>query len=173
MQMVKNRTEPPSAEERLEQALDRLGALIAPSAADERDFVSRVMHRIGNAPAPRPPHRPRRYARLAVAAAACAIAALVFLRTTAMHRPAPGIAAAKTHDEKSTPPGPPVDAAPAVRTSTWSTVSESVVMENDVPVRKLLYREFERVELFDAQGKTEGQLVVPTKAMLVATKERY
>jgi hypothetical protein len=46
-------------------------------------------------------------------------------------------------------------------------------MENDVPVRKLLYREFERVELVDANGNTESQMVVPTKAMLLATKEHY
>ena len=66
-----------------------------------------------------------------------------------------------------------VDVAPVVRRSTWSTVAESVVLERDVPVRKLLYSEFERVELLDAQGNTASRLIVPTKAMLVATKERY
>ena len=60
-----------------------------------------------------------------------------------------------------------------MRRSTWSTVTESVVLEGDVPVRKLLYSEFERVELLDAQGNTESRLIVPTKAMLVATKEQY
>jgi hypothetical protein len=76
------------------------------------------------------------------------------------------------------PPSAPVDAArtdaaPTVRRSTWSTVTEGVVLEHDVPVRKLLYSEFERVELLDARGNTESSLVVPTKAMLVASKEQY
>jgi hypothetical protein len=165
--------EPPSADERLEQALDRLGALLAPPADDETGFVSRVMQRIGDAPAPRRPQRPQRLARLAVAVAACVIATVVLWRATAAHRPAPEIVTTNTHDDKSAPADSPAVAAAAMRTSTWSTVSESVVLENDVPVRKLLYREFERVELVDTQGKTEGQMVVPTKAMLVATKERY
>ena len=52
-------------------------------------------------------------------------------------------------------------------------MSERVVLEGDVPVRKLLYQEFERVELLDAQGNTQSHLIVPTKAMLVAANERY
>ncbi len=69
--------------------------------------------------------------------------------------------------------GPPVEAAPVVRTSTWSVVTESVVIEGDMPVRKLLYREFQRVDVFDAHGNSESRLIVPTKAMLLASDERY
>ncbi len=67
----------------------------------------------------------------------------------------------------------PVEAAPAVRKSTWSVVTEGVVLEGDMPVRKLLYREFERVEVLDSQGNPESSLIVPTKAMLLASDERY
>jgi hypothetical protein len=75
---------------------------------------------------------------------------------------------------KNVAPSPAtVEVPPIVRRSTWSTVTEDVVMEREVPVRKLLYREFERVELVDAQGKIESRLIVPTKAMLVASKECY
>ncbi len=172
--MKKVDREPSSSDEGIEQALDRLGELTAPpSAASESDFVSRVMRQIGDAPSLRRPRRSQRLARLAIAVAACAIAALVFWPTAAAHRPAPDVVAAKAQNEASSPRGLPADASPAVRISTWSTITESVVLEQDVPVRKLLYREFERVELVDANGNTEGQMVVPTKAMLLATKERY
>jgi hypothetical protein len=162
----------PSADRDIEQALDRLGASMAP-VADENEFISRVMQRIGEPPAPRRTPWPQRLARLMVAAATCVIVAIVFWRTAAVHKQAPDVVASKPHKEKTTTVHSPVDAEPAVRTSTWSTVSESVVLENDVPVRKLLYREFERVELVDANGNTESQMVVPTKAMLLATKEYY
>jgi hypothetical protein len=165
--------EPPHSDGSIEEALDRLGTLIAPVGTDENDFVSRVMRQIGDVPAPRRPHRRRLLALITIIAAACVIAALVVWRTTAAHRKSPDIELSKMHEQIAMPASSPADAAAAVRTSTWSTVSESVVIENDVPVRKLLYREFERVELVDADGKTEGQMVVPTKAMLVASKERY
>ena len=40
-------------------------------------------------------------------------------------------------------------------------MAETVVLEGNVPVRKLLYREFERVELLDPQGNLESRLIVP------------
>jgi hypothetical protein len=165
---------PPQADECLEQALDRLGAMVAP-AADENEFVSRVMRRIGDAPAvPRRRYRARLLARLAIVGAASVIAAIVFWRTSAAHRSAPVAPVAENAHQVTDPsPAPPAASSPAMRTSTWSTVTERVVLENDVPVRKLLYREFERVELVDAQGNMEGEMVVPTKAMLVASEELY
>jgi hypothetical protein len=81
--------------------------------------------------------------------------------------------ASDKQEEKVTPTSPPLEAAPVVRTSTWSTVTENVVLERDVPVRKLVYREFERVELLDSQGNIKSHMIVPTKAMLVATREWY
>jgi hypothetical protein len=173
MRPDENQPEPQIGDDPIEQALDRLGALVAPSESNEREFVLHVMQRIGDSPAPRRRHRASLIARLAVIAAACVIAALVFWRSTSAQRHAPEIVDSKTLKEKAKPVSLPAEVAPAMRTSTWSTVSESVVIENDVPVRKLFYREFERVELVDAQGKTEGEMVVPTKAMLVATKEQY
>jgi len=88
-------------------------------------------------------------------------------------RPPPVAVANNNQEQRAAASSPPVEAAPVVRTSTWSTVSEDVVLERDVPVRKLFYREFERVELLDSRGNTESRLIVPTKAMLVASKEWY
>jgi hypothetical protein len=174
MRIDKMQNSPPPADQCLEQELDRLGEMVAPAASDT-EFVSRVMRRIGDATAtPRRSYRTRLIARLAIMAAACVIAAIVFWRTGAAHHP-PIVSPIVDDRHQVTGPStaPAADPEPAVRTSTWSTVTESVVLENDVPVRKLLYREFERVELVDAQGNMEGQMVVPTKAMLLASKEQY
>jgi len=167
-------TEPAESDERLEQALDRLGTLVAPESAAENAFVSRVMRRIHGATVEsrRPNLVGRWLVRIAIGAAACLVVAAALWRTMA-DRPPPVAVANNNQEQRAAASSPPVEAAPVVRTSTWSTVSEDVVLERDVPVRKLFYREFERVELLDSRGNTESRLIVPTKAMLVASKEWY
>jgi hypothetical protein len=164
----------PQADTRLEQALDRLGAVLVPKLPNETDFVSRVMARIvGRTVEVRPKRVGRWLVRMAIAAAACLAAIFVFWREMAGRSSPPSIVASNKQEEEVAPMRSPIEAARVLRTSTWSTVTEGVVLENDVPVRKLLYREFERVELLDSQGNTESHLIFPTKAMLVATDEQY
>jgi hypothetical protein len=179
MRQEETQSEPAQSGQRLEEALDRLGTLVAPEPATGNDFAARVMQRIQvGAVEPRRPSRlGRRPIRLAIGAAACVVIALALWRTMLVHPSAPAIVAndkqVERIVEKLAAADPPVEAAPMVRTSTWSVVTESVVLEGDVPVRKLLYREFERVEVLDAQGNTASRLIVPTKAMLLASEERY
>ena len=167
--------EQPQSDERLEQALDRLGKLVAPESVSDDDFVSRVMCRVRGTPADvRQPSRAGRWlVRAAIGAAACLIATLVLWTTIVARRAPLAVIANDRHEEATTPASQPIESAPVVRTSTWSVVTEGVVLEGDIPVRKLLYREFERVEVLDSQGNPESSLVVPTKAMLVASEERY
>ncbi len=168
--------------------MDRLGSLVAPESPREGDFVSGVMRRVrsevaGDSPGPlRPSPRGWRAIRLAVAAAACLVVALGFWAIAAAHHSPPAIATNGEQKEIAVPAALPSNAAavenasvetvPAIRKSTWSVVTESVVLEGDMPVRKLFYREFERVEVLDSQGNPESSLVVPTKAMLVANQEQ-
>jgi hypothetical protein len=162
------------AEERVEQALDRLGELIVPESRSETDFVARVMQQVrAEAPSVRGP-RPagRRFVRIVAGAAVCLVVSLTLWRISARQSPR-RIVTNVDHKENVAPARLSVEAAPAVRKSTWSVVTEGVVLEDDMPVRKLLYREFERVEVLDSQGNPESSLVVPTKAMLVAGEERY
>jgi hypothetical protein len=161
-------------DEQMEQALDQLGKLVAPRTAAENDFVLRVMHRIQSASMElRKPVRAGRWILGSVLGiAGCLAIALTLWHTMAAGHPAPLIVTSGKQVEPA-PVSPSVDPMPIVRTSTWTTVSEGVVVQRDVPVRALLYREFERVELLDSQGNAESHLIVPTKAMLVATKEQY
>ena len=175
-------------DEPLAQALDRLGRLVAPeSSAAEPDMVARVMARIeasGRREAAAAKARGRWLAGSMAGLAAGLLLALALWRSMPgrppCRRPATAEKTCAVQQRRFWPDGPAesftaVDVAPdgAAYRSTWSTVTESVVLERDVPVRKLLYSEFERVELLDAQGNTASRLIVPTKAMLVATKERY
>ncbi len=172
-----------TGDEPLAQALDRLGRLVAPESSPQTDMVARVMARIEPlaAEAPRPKRGGRWLAGSMAGLAAGLLLALALWRSMPGQHAVPA-AATTENDPLAASSGPvdvtavdvtAVDVAPVVRRSTWSTVTESVVLERDVPVRKLLYSEFERVELLDAQGNTASRLIVPTKAMLVATKERY
>jgi hypothetical protein len=177
------RAEGATRDESLQQALDRLGTLVAPESLPTAGIVSQAMQRIERRP--REAAGAKRIGRWlvcsAVGLAACLLAELAFWQSLPGRLVPP--AAVTTANDKPVPSSAPVgsapvgsapdDAAPIMRRSTWSTVTESVVLEGDVPVRKLLYSEFERVELLDAQGNTESRLIVPTKAMLVATKEQY
>jgi hypothetical protein len=180
-EMQSEQPQPTQTDERLEQALDRLGRLVVPDSASANDFVSRVMQRIEAAgvESRRPNVFGRWLLRSAIGTAACLAAALALWRTAVLWRTSvdlhsPRVVAGNDNQEaKARPVSPVAEVEPVLRTSTWSTVNESVVLEHDVPVRKLLYREFERVELLDSRGNSEGRLVVPTKAMLVVTKEQY
>jgi hypothetical protein len=134
------------------------------------------MQRINAAPASeRRPSRSRRLLYLAAGAAACLIVAIAVRGTIALrHAPQEAIANHQENGETNVPQsttGPTVE--PVMRTSTWSVVTEDVVLEGDVPVRELLYREFQRIEVLDAEGNTESHLVVPTKVMLLASEEQY
>jgi len=173
-------------DEPLEGSLDRLGELLAPEPAAERAFVSQVMQRIDAAPAGvrRPNPFRRRLLYTAIGAAACIIVALALWRTMAIRHAPPEMVASGNESgvadsplsasvSNAHPANGDTDSDPVVRTSTWSVVTENVVLEDDVPVRELLYREFERVEVLDDQGNAESHLVVPTKVMLLAREERY
>jgi hypothetical protein len=165
----------PQSDERLEQALDRLGELVARGRAEQSEFVSRVICQVrGAVKDVRRPSWPGRWlVRLAIGAAACAVVSLALWKTSAARHAAPTIAANDNREQKAAPAAPHVESSPTVRTSTWSVVTEGVVLEGDMPVRKLLYREFQRVEVLDSKGKPESSMVLPTKAMLVAGEEHY
>ena len=164
---------------------DRLTGLVAPESAADATFVARVMHRLHGAEVAtrHPDFRSRRPIHLAIGVAVCLAVVLVVWRTTAAHRSIPVVAVAGNEEKnpvetkdtknKTVPTIRPIEAPPVVRTSTWSDVAETVVLEGNVPVRKLLYREFERVELLDPQGNLESRLIVPTRVMFLATKEQY
>lgn len=174
---------------RLEQALDRLDSLVVPDPPNDGDFVSGVMRRVhgevvgGSVAVRRSSPRGRRLVRLVVGVSACGVIALGLWSIAAPHRSPAPIAAGGEQKGTAAPsalavePAPveaaSAEAAPAIRKSTWTVVTEGVVLEGDMPVRKLLYREFERVEVLDAQGNPESSLVLPTKAMLVTSDERY
>jgi hypothetical protein len=173
-------------DEPLEESLDRLGGLLAPGSAEESNFVSRVMQKIEAAPAGvrRPAPFRRRLLYMAIGVAACLVVAIALWRTMAARQVPSEIVANRDESGNAgsflSVPAQGTEAAnsdtaaePVMRTSTWSVVTESVVLEDDVPVRELLYREFERVEVLDDQGNVASHLVVPTKAMLLAREERY
>ncbi len=163
------------SDEQLNAALDRLGSRVAPESAAASDFTARVMGRIGTAEVEvrRPRPRGRWLVRAGVGAAACLVISLLVWRSMAARHSPPPTIASDNRPQQVAAASRPAEPAPTVRTSTWSIVTEGVVLEEDVPVRKLLYREFQQVEVLDSQGNSEGQMVVPTKAMLVAADEWY
>ncbi len=163
------------SDEQLTQALDRLSTRVAPESATANDFAARVMDRIRGTEAEvrRPRPLDRWLVRVGVGAAACLVVSLVLRQAIVARHSPPATLASDNRPQLVTPARQPAVAAPTVRTSTWSIVTEGVVLEEDVPVRKLFYREFQQVEVLDSQGNSEGHLVVPTKAMLVAADEWY
>ena len=134
---------------------------MAPESAAANEFVAGVMDRIRGTEVevrrPRPLGRAGRSRR--GCAAACLVASLVLWQTIVARHSPPATLASDNRPQQVTPASRPAEAAPTVRTLTWSIVTEGVVLEEDVPVRKLLYREFQQVEVLDSQGNSEGHLV--------------